>query len=1564
MAQDNLADPIITPSSVVSLSAAIIANAVEAVRTSHSGTVEPTVTSPYQFWADTTADKMKFRNAADSAWIIAFDLVTGAGTDDVTAIHTDATGEIAALAQKVLPLGADHLVIESDADGDAKRRVLISDLPTGADADAIHASVTAEISALTQKVTPLGADHMMIESAADGNAKRRVLLSDLPSVSLPVLDTTSLVEDTVDPTKEMRIDVGAVLTGTVRVLTMPDLDIDLTPGTGTFVSRVHDHEAAAGGGTLASAALPTAFTSDTASEISGLAEKVSPLSADKILIESDADGNAKRYIQIGNLPAGGEINDLEGDGAAGIAIDELVMGTGAGAVTYKKISILAEELTPATGDWILGETAAGALVKIDPDNMPGGGGGDTLPVVDTKSIVEDPIDATKEMRIDVGAVATLTVRTLTMPDADIDLTPGTGSFATEAEGNLAATALQAEVNDLVTDGVAGIAADEVPVGTGAGTVAYTNTTGTGIVVRQSNPTIDNPGIANFVSANHDHSDASSGGTVLPLTSAVPLIELPGGLAQSLSFDLSAITAFTPRTMTYPDQNIDLTPGTGSFATEAEGTLAASAVQDGGDLSSASVALAALANFKANSIIGNDLAVPGVPQEMDELDVATVAPAGSDFLLGWTAAGLLRKYTVTSMPAGSEANDLETDGTFGIATGELPIGTGANAVTYQKISALTEETTPAAGDFLLGEESGGLVRKFDIGDLPSGTPAADSITNVELANMLADRIKGRANGGGTGDPQDLTAAQVLTIIGVEAGATADQTNAEIRTAVEAATNSNVFDDTDHSKLGTIADNADVTDEASVTAALPVIDSTVLVKGSVTATKLMRIEVDGFAGAVTRVLTMADQNIDLTPGTGSFATEAEGNLAATAVQDGGDLSAASVAIGALVNFKGNSLLLNDGTGSAAPQVADELDLATVAPVGADFLFGWTAAGLMRKFNVSGLPAGSEVNDLVTDGTAGIAINQIPVGTGAGTVAYTATTGTGAPVRTTSPTIVTPVIVSFVTAQHDHEAAAGGGTLGHNAATDNPTVAHGATGAVVGTTNTQTLSAKTLTTPIIVTTGSITDAGGDPYLTFVEAATPIVSFQMSQAAAGGACLLTAIGEVNAAMRITGSGSGAVQVLNPEIGASDWANSTHTHAGASTGGQIATSDLSGTIAHAQIADFVPESILLRESGTGAPSDTIFSEIAIPGTAGAADWVFGWTAAGLLARWDANDFLGGGAEINDLAGDGISGIADNQLAVGTGGGTAAYATLTTSGEALSFDGTTFSQAALADLSDVSGTTGTGSTAVLSTSPTLTTPIIVTGGSITDAGGDPYLSFVEDATPVNRAQIRQGAAAGRVIIGAVGEANAALRVTGAGTGTVEILLPEIGATDWASATHTHAGASTGGQVAIADTTGTLLETRGGTGLAAHTQGDILYSDATNSIDGLSIGTAHQFLRTNSGATAPEWFKPIESRSFTLFAPVDTDILNLWITDVAITITEIRHARLGGTSQAWELFSGVNIDSITTSIESGTSSSNAPVTDSTIGGTAAVSAGNCVNIDLGTNTGGVTHLSMTVFYTKD
>lgn len=42
--------------------------------------------------------------------------------------------------------------------------------------------------------------------------------------------------------------------------------------------------------------------------------------------------------------------------------------------------------------------------------------------------------------------------------------------------------------------------------------------------------------------------------------------------------------------------------------------------------------------------------------------------------------------------------------------------------------------------------------------------AGQVTNAKLGSMAADTIKGRANGAGAGDPQDLTRAQALTVLG--------------------------------------------------------------------------------------------------------------------------------------------------------------------------------------------------------------------------------------------------------------------------------------------------------------------------------------------------------------------------------------------------------------------------------------------------------------------------------------------------------------------------------------------------------------------------------------------------------------------------------------------------------------------------------------------------------------------------------------------------------------------------------------------------------------------------------
>ena len=87
-------------------------------------------------------------------------------------------------------------------------------------------------------------------------------------------------------------------------------------------------------------------------------------------------------------------------------------------------------------------------------------------------------------------------------------------------------------------------------------------------------------------------------------------------------------------------------------------------------------------------------------------------------------------------------------------------------------------------------------------------ANDNVTYAKIQNVASNNVLlGNDDGAGSGI-QELTKANVLALLNVEDGATADQSNAEIRAAVEAATDSNVFTNADHTKLNGIAAGAQV------------------------------------------------------------------------------------------------------------------------------------------------------------------------------------------------------------------------------------------------------------------------------------------------------------------------------------------------------------------------------------------------------------------------------------------------------------------------------------------------------------------------------------------------------------------------------------------------------------------------------------------------------------------------------------------------------------------------------------------------------------------------------------
>ena len=135
----------------------------------------------------------------------------------------------------------------------------------------------------------------------------------------------------------------------------------------------------------------------------------------------------------------------------------------------------------------------------------------------------------------------------------------------------------------------------------------------------------------------------------------------------------------------------------------------------------------------------------------------------------------------------------------------------------------------SGVSLLSNDSGYLTsygsveQHSDVSDAGSGIIISGAerskLSGIE-ANATADQTDAeiRAAVEAATDSNVFTDADHSKLNAIEASATADQTDAEIRAAVEAATDSNVFTDADHSKLNAIEAGADVTDKGNVVAAL--------------------------------------------------------------------------------------------------------------------------------------------------------------------------------------------------------------------------------------------------------------------------------------------------------------------------------------------------------------------------------------------------------------------------------------------------------------------------------------------------------------------------------------------------------------------------------------------------------------------------------------------------------------------------------------------------------------------------------------------------------------------------
>lgn len=194
----------------------------------------------------------------------------------------------------------------------------------GGDTDAIHDNVANEITAVTLKGSPVAADEILIEDSAAGFVKKSATLGTLPVNAHTIAshsDTTA---------------TGAELE------TLTD---------GSDADALHTHSA--------DGIDTSAIHDNTASEISAITEKTTPVDADLLLIEDSAATNAKKRVQVGNLPKPVQLKTfiIPGEAAAGTLTAQWYHGRR--AITIEDVFAYCDNDGDPTGSATVGNVYSG-----------------------------------------------------------------------------------------------------------------------------------------------------------------------------------------------------------------------------------------------------------------------------------------------------------------------------------------------------------------------------------------------------------------------------------------------------------------------------------------------------------------------------------------------------------------------------------------------------------------------------------------------------------------------------------------------------------------------------------------------------------------------------------------------------------------------------------------------------------------------------------------------------------------------------------------------------------------------------------------------------------------------------------------------------------------------------------------------------------------------------------------------------------------------------------------------------------------------------------------------------
>ena len=196
----------------------------------------------------------------------------------------------------------------------------------------------------------------------------------------------------------------------------------------------------------------------------------------------------------------------------------------------------------------------------------------------------------------------------------------------------------------------------------------------------------------------------------------------------------------------------------------------------------------------------------------------------------------------------EASADVTDATNVEAAGALMDSELADLAGVKAVTISTLQVKPSEGAFADGDKTklDAIEASADVTDA-TNVEAAGALMDSELADLAGVKavtistlqVKPSEGAFADGDKTKLD--------GLEAGATADMTDAEIKTAYENNANTNAFEDADETKLDGVEASADVTDATNVTAAGALMDSELTDLAGVKAVTISTLQVKPSEGA---------------------------------------------------------------------------------------------------------------------------------------------------------------------------------------------------------------------------------------------------------------------------------------------------------------------------------------------------------------------------------------------------------------------------------------------------------------------------------------------------------------------------------------------------------------------------------------------------------------------------------------------------------------------------------------------------------------------------------------------